>query len=341
VYLFYAYVRLMLKILTILLVVLLMTLFSGHAVAYQYGYYSPHPYSAPRAYNNPYARAPQPYYPAYRYPPRLRHAYAPAQLPVQASAANRMGVKAPEQAAVSSPSGAVEVNIETLDESEKTVENGSVLSGKKHDFITTLLPYIQTENRRLTALHNKLTGMFSKLESGVALTTSEQLQISKLANKYRVKSDPLVDITAREEMLHKIDIVPSSLALAQAANESAWGKSRFAQEANNLFGIWTYDQDKGLKPNKREQGKTHLVRIFDDFSESVRYYMYTLNSHPAYKELREIRQQLRASDQIIDGHRLAAGLEKYSAKGQGYIALIQGLIKQNEWAALDTGNQRV
>lgn len=328
----------MLKIRTILLLVMLMTLFSGHAVAYQYGYYSPNPYSAPRDYNNPYARAPQPYYPAHRYPPKLRHAYAPARLPVQAPVAIRRNVKPPEQAAVASPSGAVEVKTET---SEKTAKNGSVLSGKKHDFIKTLLPYIQKENGRLTALRNKLTGIFNKLESGVALTTSEQQQISKLANKYRVNSDPLVDITAREEMLHKIDIVPSSLALAQAANESAWGESRFAQEANNLFGIWTYDQDKGLKPNKREAGKTHLVRIFDDFSESVRYYMYTLNSHPAYKELREIRQQLRASDQIIDGHRLAAGLEKYSAKGQTYIDLIQTLIKQNEWVQLDTGNQRV
>jgi len=330
----------MLKIRTILLVVMLMSFFSGHAVAYQYGYYSPNPYSEPRAYNNPYARLPQPYFPAYRYPPQLRHAYAPARLPVQAPAAKRRDVKTPEQAAVASPSGAVGVKTETLDKSQKVVKNHSVLSGKKHDFITTLLPHIQTENRRLTALRNKITGMFSKLESGVALTTSEQQQISKLANKYRVKGNPLVNITAREEMLRKIDIVPLSLALAQAANESAWGKSRFAQEANNLFGIWTYDQHKGLKPNKREEGKTHLVRIFDDFSESVRYYMYTLNSHPAYKELREIRQQLRASDQIIDGHRLAAGLEKYSAKGQGYIVLIQDLIKQNEWVLLDTDNQQ-
>ena len=319
---------------------MLMSFFSGHAVAYQYGYYSPNPYSEPRAYNNPYARLPQPYFPAYRYPPQLRHAYAPARLPVQAPAAKRRDVKTPEQAAVASPSGAVGVKTETLDKSQKVVKNHSVLSGKKHDFITTLLPHIQTENRRLTALRNKITGMFSKLESGVALTTSEQQQISKLANKYRVKGNPLVNITAREEMLRKIDIVPLSLALAQAANESAWGRSRFAQEANNLFGIWTYDQDKGLKPNKREEGKAHLVRIFDDFSESVRYYMYTLNSHPAYKELREIRQQLRASDQIIDGHRLAAGLEKYSAKGQGYIVLIQDLIKQNEWVLLDTDNQQ-
>ena len=320
---------------TILLALTLVALFSGHAMAYQYGYYSPDSYNAPRAYY-PDARAPYPYYPTYRYP--VQPAYARARMPEQAPAVSRVSVITQQQSLLEGSSSAVESNTGSTD---KAVKNVSGLSGKKQAFMTTLLPYIEQENRRLLSLRNSTAGMFSKLDSGTALSTSEQQKISKLANKYRVKGDPLVDIAAREEMLRKIDIVPSSLALAQAANESAWGESRFAQEANNLFGIWTYDQDKGLKPNNREQGKTHLVRIFDDFSESVRYYMYTLNSHPAYKELREIRQQLRASDQIIDGHRLAAGLEKYSAKGQGYIVLIQGLIKQNEWALLDTGNQRV
>ena len=130
-----------------------------------------------------------------------------------------------------------------------------------------------------------------------------------------------------------------SLVLVQVVNESVWGWSRFAQEVNNLFGIWTYDEDKGIKPLNREEGKTHLVRIFDDYGESVSYYMHTLNSHPAYRELREIRQQLRTSGQEIDGHKLAAGLEKYSARGQVYIELIRSLIRQNRWAQLDTANQ--
>jgi Bax protein len=215
-----------------------------------------------------------------------------------------------------------------------------MLAGKKHEFNSTLLPYIEEENRRLIALRKRVGAMFDKIERDRALSTSEQQEISKLASQYRVKGDPLVDVTAREEVLRKIDIIPSSLALAQAANESAWGESRFAQQANNLFGIWTYDKDKGLKPKRREEGKTHLVRIFDDFGESVRYYMYTLNSHPAYQELRQIRQQLRVSGQVIEGRKLAAGLEKYSAKGQVYIDLIQSLIEQNEWVLLDTDNEQ-
>jgi len=319
---------------------MLMTLYSGHVAAYQYGYYSPNPYSAPRAYRDPYARAPNPYYPVYRYQPQSRPAYARARPSVQVPAVNATKVIAPEQSATKSPPVSVEVKNVMTDQAEKTVKSDSRLTGKKHEFITTLLPYIEKENRRLIALRKSVGAMLDKIERGTALSPSEQQQISRLANKYRVKGDPLVDVTAREEMLRKIDIIPSSLALAQAANESAWGESRFAQQANNLFGIWTYDQDKGLKPKRREEGKTHLVRIFDDFGESVRYYMYTLNSHPAYQELRQIRQQLRAADQVIEGQKLAAGLEKYSAKGQAYIDLINRLIEQNEWVLLDTDNQR-
>ncbi len=315
----------------------LMTLYSGHVAAYQYGYYSPNPYGAPRAYPDPYARAPNPYYPVYRYQPQYRPAYARARLPLQVPAVNATKATAPEQSAIKSPPFAVEVKTGAA---EQTVKSDSMLAGKKHEFISTLLPYIEEENRRLIALRKRVGAMFDKIERDRALSTSEQQQISKLASQYRVKGDPLVDVTAREEVLRKIDIIPSSLALAQAANESAWGESRFAQQANNLFGIWTYDKDKGLKPKRREEGKTHLVRIFDDFGESVRYYMYTLNSHPAYQELRQIRQQLRVSGQVIEGRKLAAGLEKYSAKGQVYIDLIQSLIEQNEWVLLDTDNEQ-
>jgi Bax protein len=330
----------MVVIRTLLLAMVLMALYSGHALAYQYGYYSPNPYYAQPAYYNPYARAPYAYYPAYRYPSHRYPAqpvYAKARTPVQVPVANHAGIKTPVKNVAKDYSETVEAESVSADKADKSV---SGLSGKKQAFITKLLPYIEQENRRLHGLRNTTAGMLSKIDSGIALSTSDQQHIKKLATKYRVKGDPLVDNTAREEMLRKIDIIPSSLALAQAANESAWGESRFAQEANNLFGIWTYEQDKGLKPKRREQGKTHLVRIFDDFEGSVRYYMYTLNSHPAYEKLREIRQQLRASDQVINGHMLAAGLEKYSAKGQAYIVLIQSLIKQNEWVLLDTGNQR-
>ena len=217
---------------------------------------------------------------------------------------------------------------------------GPGLSAKKRDFIETLLPAIEEENRRIVSLRSRLAGVIDRLDSGAPVGADARKQLAGLARKYRVDGDPLQQAGARAELLRKIDIIPASLALAQAANESAWGESRFAREANNLFGIWTYDESKGLKPLQREQGKKHLVRIFEDVGESVRYYMYTLNSHPAYGELRAIREQLRQASSDIDGYRLAAGLEKYSARGEAYIERIQALIEQHEWAQLDTGNQR-
>jgi Bax protein len=207
---------------------------------------------------------------------------------------------------------------------------------KKQAFIQELLPHIEKENERLLKLRLQVVEMFRQLENDESGPAG---QLQRLAKQYRVKGDVLSSASARDDLLSKVDIIPSSLALAQAASESAWGQSRFATEANNLFGIWTYDESKGLKPRNREQGKTHLVRVFDDIGDSVRYYMHTLNSHPAYDELRIIRQQLRQSGQEISGHELAAGLERYSAKGQAYIDLIRSLIRQNEWARLDTGDQ--
>lgn len=318
-----------------LLVLMLLSLFSGDALAYQYGYYQPQPYTASRAYYNPAVRVAYPYYPAYRYPtpPAYRQARMPQQLPHAPGV--RLNAKAQDNSA--EPAKPVATKPESDNNAFRHEYDKDT---RKQEFIALLLPYIETENRRLTALRHKVGEIFNRLETDSALSASEKQLIEKLTSKYRVTGNPLETKTARKEMLRKIDIIPSSLALAQAANESAWGESRFAQQANNLFGIWTYDQDKGLKPKNREEGKTHLVRIFDDVGESVQYYMHTLNSHPAYAGLRKIRQQLRSNGHAIDGHQLAAGLEKYSARGQVYIDLIRSLIKQNDWALLDAVNQR-
>ncbi len=310
-------------------VTLLITLFSGHAMAYWYGYYAPYP-----AYGGQGARA---YYPV---PPRAPYGYAayyrPAPSPPSPdnSAFRAAGGTAPGQGG--------EGRTQTVDDAaaaEKPVARTSGPSAKKRAFVANLLPHIEDENRRLTVLRARVASRLNRLEAGAALDTAEQQELRRLAERYRVAGDPLEQAEARAELLRKIDIIPASLALAQAVNESAWGESRFAREANNLFGIWTYDEARGLKPQRREQGKTHLVRIFEDVGESVHYYMHNLNSHPAYAALRGIREQLRDADRDIDGHELAAGLEKYSARGQIYIELIRDLIEQNEWASLDAGNR--
>ena len=334
---------------------LLLLSLSGQASARQYANPGAYPYAVPQhAYNryagtpypypaagyayNPYAGAPRPYHRADVYPAQplrpggyRQPGYAQARPPLAPA------VKTTVKASVKNAAGSGK-------QKPRRVENANtgdraVLGENKQDFIETLLPHIDKENRRLSKLRRDVIGLFTRVDNGKN-NQAEILRLEKLAGQYRVDGDPSTSESARDELLRKIDIIPSSLALAQAANESAWGKSRFATEANNLFGIWTYDESKGLKPKNREQGKTHLVRIFADVGDSVRYYMHTLNSHPAYAPLREIRGQLRESRQVIDGHELASGLEKYSAKGQKYIDLIQRLIRQHEWARLDSDHQQ-
>lgn len=324
----------MVKILVFSALISLILLLSGQAVANPYGYYAPVQYAPAPAFYRPYAPVPPPRYPVYRYraaPAAHGQPQRRAHDPVIDTAT---GIQT--QAAIVERSAGV---LNKQRSGERAANITAQVSDRKRQFITALLPHIEQENRRLIQLRNTVSDIIDKLETKKIVDDSAQQKLNRLATRYRVDGDPLRDKSARDELLRKIDIIPASLALAQAANESAWGESRFAQEANNLFGIWTYDQAKGLKPKNRENGRTHLVRIFDDIGASVRYYMYNLNSHPAYRELRQIRQQLRASGKDINGYALAAGLEKYSAQGQVYIELIRDLIEQNEWALLDSDNQ--
>ena len=202
-------------------------------------------------------------------------------------------------------------------------------------FIESLLPLIETENQRILALRQDLLDLSARLDSGTGLGRAQRERLTQLARTYRVEGNPLEDAGVRDALIRKVDSVPASLALAQAANESAWGKSRFAREGNNLFGIWTYDEDKGIVPRRRTPGKKHLVRKFDSVGESVRYYLHTLNSHPAYESMREIRAGMRASGRAPDALLLAAGLTRYSAKGEQYVELIREMIRRFDLAVYD------
>ncbi len=222
---------------------------------------------------------------------------------------------------------------------QKLKSLGENISEKKRNFMEKLLPYIERENARIRQIRDRATLTIQDLEHRYQISEKSRQWLRELGKKYRVEGDPVEDPEAREQLLKRVDIIPASLTLAQAANESAWGKSRFATEANNLFGIWTYDEGKGLIPEKREASKKHLVRKFEDMGESVRYYMHLLNSHPAYQKLREVRFEARQNRVIPEGHAMAAGLDKYSAKGERYIQLIRELIRQNQWAELDQKDQ--
>jgi len=136
-------------------------------------------------------------------------------------------------------------------------------------------------------------------------------------------------------LLQRVDVIPPSLALSQAANESAWGTSRFARSGHNYFGQWCFTTGCGVVPRHRTAGKQHEVAVFASPAAAVASYLHNLNSHPAYQRLREIRLQQRQQHQVVSGLALAAGLEKYSERGEDYIRELRAMIRHNRLSQYD------
>jgi Bax protein len=201
---------------------------------------------------------------------------------------------------------------------------------RKQLFLRTLLPLILAENleiRRERAVLQEAFGASSPLPG-------RERQVRRIARRYKLDGD-VHDPDVRARLLRRVDEIPPALALAQAANESGWGTSRFALEANNLFGLWTWDEDKGLVPSERPAGARHRVRAFPELRAAVRLYLHNLNTGHAYGELRRLRGQMRAAGQPLDPLALAAGLVPYSERGEAYVDDIRALIRGNALHLLD------
>jgi len=189
---------------------------------------------------------------------------------------------------------------------------------KKKAFFSYFKGLADKENAQILSVRDKI-------ESGLS-----QSELQSLANTYRLElSDPASEKDIAD-LLSRVDIVPSSLVLAQAAIESAWGTSRFAREGYNYFGQWCFSKGCGIVPSSRNAGASHEVRTFDSPQASVKAYMLNLNSHPTYKVVRQLRAQARAENNAIHGCVLAAGLSKYAERGQHYIEEIRQLIRVND-----------
>ncbi len=142
------------------------------------------------------------------------------------------------------------------------------------------------------------------------------------------------DEATRAELARRLDEVPAALVLAQAANESAWGSSRFAREGKNLFGEWTYKNGEGLIPDERAEGENHAVRIFPTLRASVQSYFNNINSGRAYEALRVMREELRNDSRSLDALKLATGLSRYSERGEAYVEEIKKMIRSNRLSSL-------
>ncbi len=150
----------------------------------------------------------------------------------------------------------------------------------------------------------------------------------------------MADVTALDapfftELLTRVDVLPPSLVLAQSANESAWGTSRFAREGNNFFGQWCFTRGCGMVPRARGEGAVHEVEAFPDAVVSVRSYLRNLNSHGMYQQLRDLRAGQRQKQEPVTGVLLAGGLKGYSSRGDEYIKELVAMINFNRLEQYD------
>lgn len=203
---------------------------------------------------------------------------------------------------------------------------------RKMAFFNYFAPLIDENNQSIVTTRKQLLSWYANKNK---IGWWDKQTLSDLVLQYRVKDFAIEDDSAWQRLLKKVDVLPPSLVLAQAANESAWGTSRFAKMANNYFGQWCFKQGCGLVPKKRGVGEAHEVAAFETPNASLISYLQNLNSHPAYKELRDIRFKLRTSNQPVTGNALAAGLVHYSERGEEYIEELRAMIKFNQLSKYD------
>jgi Bax protein len=206
---------------------------------------------------------------------------------------------------------------------------------KKQQFFDFLEDYVMAENANIAETRRELRSYVDIVNSGVAFSQRERRWILQLAEHYDLDTSALSDREIANELYLRVDKVPVSLALAQAANESAWGTSRFARQGNNIFGQWCYEEGCGLVPRSRLSGATHEVKKFDSIQESVNAYINNINTHPSYSYLRELRARMRDRNRPLDSLRLAMGLGSYSQRGDNYVDEVQNLIVQNQLTERD------
>ena len=222
-------------------------------------------------------------------------------------------------------------NIEKQKFSKITVKNNIKITSvqkRKREFIANLLPIIRGANQDIIEKRNIFFTIEKKIKSN-DLNVLEAAILKKLFNDYKVKNNDLAELKKR------IDIVPISLAIAQAAIESGWGTSRFAQEGNAYFGQKIIGvKTVGIKPRDSEDPLIK-VRIFENLNDSVKAYLNNLNTHFAYKNFRKSRNELRYFGKTLEGIVLANQLKEYSELGYEYINNVQEIIRKNNLDKFD------
>ena len=203
----------------------------------------------------------------------------------------------------------------------KEIEN---TKKRKEFFLQIVLPLVLEENNKIKIDRIKLFSIINKSNNSEV----EKKWLNKKYKQYGVSSKDLSTLKIR------MDEIPTSLALAQAAKETGWGTSRFALEGNALFGQWTWSGE-GLKPKDANTSEGHKVMKFNILQASVRAYQRNLNTHKSYKEFRKARAELRAQGKELDSMILSTYLDKYAETGTKYVEILQKIIEQNNLKDFD------
>ena len=216
------------------------------------------------------------------------------------------------------------IRLSLLPNEIKQIENANK---RKNLFIQIILPLILEENNVIILDRKRLFSILNK-------NKNSKKEINWLNSKFKQYGVLNKDIPTLKV---RMDIVPVSLAIAQAAKETGWGTSRFALEGNALFGQWTWSGD-GIKPAGAESDTKHKVMKFNVLKASVRAYQRNLNTHSSYIEFRKERAIQRDNDEKLDSLKLVNYLDKYAETGQQYIDVLKKIIKQNSLTDFDDVN---
>lgn len=201
---------------------------------------------------------------------------------------------------------------------------------RKQLFIETLRPLVEQKNDLLQNARDHLLEIKKVHGKNGYLNEADTEQLNRLREDYSVgREDFPDDAKAIDILLLRVDVIPAAMVLAQAAVESGWGTSRFAEEANNLFGQWCYTPGCGIVPKRRSASAKHEVRKFDSVEDALNAYYRNINTHNAYRALRDLRAKIRHDQRAFTGSALIAGLGKYCGRGPVYIVELRALIKAN------------
>lgn len=201
-------------------------------------------------------------------------------------------------------------------------------SDRKAMFIKMTLPLILYVNQRIELQRVRLQYLRAIGHSGIPIGAKDREWLAGMAHRYGGAGDI-------DGLLDRVDVIPPSLALAQAAVESGWGTSRFAREGNALFGQRVFRGDDGIVPSGREDGERYRVRVFDALVDGVRAYAFNLNTHPAYESFRAERARMRDAAGTLNGPGLAETLAMYSVQREAYVEALQKIIRVNGLGAFD------